>query len=91
MTFGPYRMNDVDILDSGMVFIEGFYDSAPPEIIKAGWNWNLANNDGSLGVHNPSYAYLVVIAGIQALDQAAAESIKLPSWVQGRERLNSLD
>jgi len=43
------------------------YDFADPDLIKAGWNWNLVNNDGSKGVHNPLFATNVLTASIAAL------------------------
>jgi len=45
----------------------GLYDFADPHLIKAGWNWNLVNNDGSKGVHNPLFANNVLTASIAAL------------------------
>jgi hypothetical protein len=45
----------------------GLYDFADPDLIKAGWNWNLVNNDGSKGVHNPGFATNVLAASIAAL------------------------
>lgn len=78
---GPVSANSIDILDGGMNFIEGYYDSAPPGMLKAGWNYALVSNDGSMGVHNPSYAYAVMVSGIDALDPAAAAALPLPGWV----------
>ena len=45
----------------------GLYDFADTDLIKAGWNWNLVNNDGSKGVHNPLFATNVLTASINAL------------------------
>jgi hypothetical protein len=45
----------------------GLYDFADASLIKAGWNWNLVNNDGSKGVHNPLFAANVLAASIAAL------------------------
>jgi hypothetical protein len=45
----------------------GLYDFADPDLIKAGWNWNLINNDGSKGVHNPLFANNVLAASIATL------------------------
>jgi hypothetical protein len=52
---GPKRMTDIDVLPQvGSAF--PLYDAADPILIKSGWNWNLFHNDGSHGVHNPSFA-----------------------------------
>ena len=45
----------------------GLYDFADEALIKAGWNWNLVNNDGSKGVHNPLFTNNVLAASIAAL------------------------
>jgi len=53
--FGPTRMTDIEVLPAtGSAF--PLYDAADPILIKSGWNWNLFHNDGSHGVHNPSFA-----------------------------------
>jgi hypothetical protein len=54
-TFGPYRMNDVNVVDATPEETGQLYDFAEPFLIKSGWNWNLVHNDGSLGIHNPFY------------------------------------
>jgi hypothetical protein len=77
--FGPFRMNDVTILDPMGTPLAAFYDFADPNLIKAGWNWNLVNNDGSLGVHNPTFTYKILAGSIQPLDPFAP--VKLPSWM----------
>jgi hypothetical protein len=80
-TAGPYRMTDVDVLDGVTEDVLGqFYDFADPLLIKAGWNWGLIHNDGSLGVHNPTYAYTVMQAGIMAIDPPAAAEVDWPEW-----------
>jgi len=68
---GPLRMPDVLVVgpDAGEL-----YDTADDRLPKAGWNWNLANNDGSEGVHNPDFTFQVVESGIDALMELAAES-----------------
>jgi len=56
---GLTRMTDVDVLPpAGEPF--AIYDAAHPVLIKSGWNWNLFHNDGSHGVHNPSFASTTV-------------------------------
>jgi hypothetical protein len=84
MTMGPYRMNVVDILNGSMVVLGEFYDFADPNLIKAGWNWALIHNDGSLGVHNPTYAYDAMTAGIAGLSPMAAASIEWPWWLESQ-------
>jgi hypothetical protein len=65
-TFGPYRVNDVDVRAGGAT-LGHLYDFADALVVKAGWNWNLVHNDGSLGVHNPSFAYNVINTSVDAL------------------------
>jgi mono/diheme cytochrome c family protein len=85
VTMGPYAMTAVDVLQpddpNPPVVVGQLYDVAAPELVKAGWNYWLIENDGSGGVHNPSYAFGVLVAGIQALDPAGAAAILPPSWV----------
>jgi hypothetical protein len=66
-TLGPYRMTDVDVVDATPVVIGQLYDFADPDLIKAGWNWGLIHNDGSLGVHNFLFASNVLSTSINAL------------------------
>jgi formate-dependent nitrite reductase cytochrome c552 subunit len=70
---GPYRLPDVLVLDAADAELGGLYDFADPRLIKAGWNWNLANNDGSKGSHNPSFVFEFLDASIDALNELAAE------------------
>ena len=78
-TLGPYRLSDVDVLDDSFVLLGQLYDFADPNLIKAGWNWGLIHNDGSGGIHNPSYAFGALTAGIEVLDPAAA--LAAPWWL----------
>ncbi len=64
---GPVRLSDVDVLDATPASLGELYDFAADGLIKAGWNWNLINNDGSLGVHNPGFVLEVLDASIDAL------------------------
>jgi hypothetical protein len=50
----------------------GIYDVAPPNLMKAFWNWALVTNDGSLGVHNPTFASRVINASRDGLTTAPA-------------------
>ena len=72
-TVGPIRLNDVDVLDATAASLGELYDFADDRLIKAGWNWNLANNDGSRGVHNPSFVFSFLDAAIDGLTALAAE------------------
>ena len=62
-------MNDVIVLDESAEALGELYDFADDQLIKAGWNWNLVNNDGSRGVHNPGFATKVMDAAIDALGE----------------------
>jgi hypothetical protein len=73
-SFGPYRMNDIAVLDgTGAEDPPELYDFADERLIKAGWNWNLANNDGSKGIHNPTFVATFMDASIDALNALAME------------------
>lgn len=64
--YGPLRVGDIDVLTGeGAVKLR---DAAPDELLKAGWNWNLVNNDGTYGVHNPRYALTVLAAARDAVN-----------------------
>jgi hypothetical protein len=67
-TAGPLRVTDVDVIDAIPAKIGELYDFADEGLIKAGWNWNLIHNDGSYGVHNPSWVLAVLDASMDALD-----------------------
>jgi formate-dependent nitrite reductase cytochrome c552 subunit len=71
--YGPFRMNDVGVLDGTGVALGELYDFADERLIKAGWNWNLTNNDGSKGIHNPPFVFEALDAAIDALIVLAAE------------------
>jgi len=64
---GPFAVTDVDVKDGDGTVLGNLYDLADPRLAKAGWNWNLINNDGSLGVHNPGFAFRVLDASVNAL------------------------
>ncbi len=59
-TYGPFRIGDVDVVGPGGTV--ALPDVSPDELLKAGWNYNLIHNDGSHGVHNPTYAIRVLDA-----------------------------
>jgi hypothetical protein len=85
VTMGPYRMSDVDVLQPNdpdpPIVLGQLYDFADPLLIKAGWNYGLIHNDGSGGIHNPSYAFGVLVAGIEALAPPGVAAIERPWWV----------
>jgi hypothetical protein len=63
---GMTRMTDIDVVPAmGESF--PLYNAANPFLIKAGWNWNLIHNDGSLGVHNPLFTFEVLDRSMEAL------------------------
>lgn len=72
-SLGPFRMNDLTVLDATDTDIGQLYDFADERLIKAGWNWNLAMNDGSKGVHNPPFVFAFLDASIDVLNALQAE------------------
>lgn len=60
MMVGPLRVTDIDIVQPAPNPVLALYDVADDRLWKAGWNWALVHNDGSHGVHNPSYAQQVL-------------------------------
>jgi hypothetical protein len=64
---GPTRMPDIDVVDAFNVVQGELYDFAHPTIPKAGWNYLLAHNDGSRGVHNPDFVFAAMNSAIDAL------------------------
>ncbi len=63
---GPARLTDVDVVMGGGG-TTAIYNVVGANLLKAGWNWNLVNNDGSLGVHNPSFVTDVLVNAVQAM------------------------
>ncbi len=63
---GLTRLTDVDVVrpDGSTVAV---YNVVSANLLKAGWNWNLVNSDGSLGIHNPGFIDAVLDASIDAL------------------------
>ena len=69
-TLGPYPLSDVDVVavvDETPTLIGQLYDFADDRLPKAGWNWTLIHNDGSHGIHNPSFAFEALDVAIDAL------------------------
>jgi hypothetical protein len=53
----------------------------PPKFLKAAYNWQFVNNDGSLGVHNAPFAVGILKASIADLT-GDANNDGLPDWWQ---------
>jgi formate-dependent nitrite reductase cytochrome c552 subunit len=68
---GPVRLADVNVETDAGVLLDEFYNRADDRLPRAGWNWNLINNDGSVGVHNPGFA-------LEVLDTSADELAEIP-------------
>ncbi|UCC32448.1 MAG: hypothetical protein JSU86_09235, partial [Phycisphaerales bacterium] len=66
-TVGPLRLTDMSVIDGTGATIGTINEFAADDLIKAGWNWNLANNDGSKGVHNPPWVFAFLDASIDAM------------------------
>ena len=65
---------DVAVLDgTGAEDPPNLYDFADDRLPKAGWNWLLAHNDGSHGIHNPTFVFDLLDASIEALSALAME------------------
>jgi len=73
VTVGPVAVSDVDVVDPMSNVLGMLYDFADARLIKSGWNWNLIHNDSSRGVHNPSFAFGVLDASIDALAALGSE------------------
>jgi len=64
---GGVRLPDVRVIDATDTDLGELYDFASEALAKSGWNWILVSNDGSHGVHNPSFVGNVLDASITAL------------------------
>lgn len=71
---GAIRMNEVRVLDSdaAMTDLGDLYDFTDDRIPRAGWNWALAHNDGSDGVHNPDFVSRFLSASVAAMNDVLA-------------------
>ena len=69
----PFRMDDIHVIDGTGATVGNLYAGIDERIIKAGWNWTLAHNDGSHGVHNPTFVFDLLDAATDALLELAAE------------------
>ena len=71
---GPMSMADVEVVPSDGEPYD-IYDDRRPDLPKSGWNYILFHNDGSLGVHNPSF----VMNAIEAYDRSDRRGWRLRS------------
>lgn len=83
--FGPYRMPDIVVLDGDLIEIGQLYDFADESLPKSGWNWALVHNDGSQGVHNPTFAYTTLSAAIFSLNPGMAATVDWPDWMPAQQ------
>lgn len=56
---------DLELDPEGARTVTGFF---PEEVVAARWNYMMVLNDGSMGVHNPSYIKAILEASIAALE-----------------------
>jgi hypothetical protein len=78
--WGPYRLQDIDVFDSGMTDVGALYEFGDDAVLKAGWNWALIHNDGSRGVHNPFFASGSLIAARDAMLGAEPPALPAQQW-----------
>ncbi|MCO6436043.1 MAG: hypothetical protein J5J06_03045 [Phycisphaerae bacterium] len=69
---GPVGLNSVKVIDDADTDLGDIYMFADERLVKAGWNYNLANNDGSMGVHNPDFVFGFLTASIDGLTALAS-------------------
>ncbi|MGD8440709.1 MAG: multiheme c-type cytochrome [Holophagae bacterium] len=67
MEYGPYGVGNIDVVPAAGDPV-AIWTVAPGDLLKSGWNFLLFETDGSLGVHNPSFAEDVLEATEDALD-----------------------
>ncbi len=72
-TIGPLGVNNIKVIDGSGTDIGEILNFADPRLVKAGWNWNLGQNDGSRGVHNPTFVFTFIDLAIDALNDLAQE------------------
>jgi len=65
---GGVRLPDVKVIDGSATDLGELYDFADEALAKSGWNWILIHNDGSHGVHNPSFVTGALDASIAAVE-----------------------
>jgi hypothetical protein len=74
-TYGPISIGSINVVGAGGNL--GQYASA--ELLKASWNYHLILDDGSLGVHNPFFAYGALVAARDALVATPGAAALAPS------------
>lgn len=67
---GPFRLPDIEVIRPAPMPPLAITDVAEEGLLKAGWNWALVTNDGSMGVHNPRFALEVLDAARDAVGGA---------------------
>lgn len=67
---GPLAVSSIDVVRPTPMPAVALSDVVEPELLKAGWNWALVTNDGSMGVHNPRFALQVLDAARDAVGGA---------------------
>jgi hypothetical protein len=70
---GMSRLPDTLVLDATDTELGELYDFADDRLPQSGWNWLLVHNDGSLGVHNPTFAGDILDATIEQIQALNAE------------------
>jgi len=73
---GPVGANLIKVLDGTGASKGDLYNNSvknPDErLMKAGWNWNLVESDGSQGVHNPTFVFSLLDLAIDNLNNLLA-------------------
>ena len=68
-----FRMDDIHLIDGTGAKVGNLYTGVDERIIKAGWNLILAHNDGSHGVHNPTFVFDLLDAATDEMLDLAGE------------------
>jgi len=77
-TVGPIAVSSIDVIPAGAADSYTLVEAANPNLLKAGWNYNLIHSDGSLGVHNPGFIFGALdMANGLALDGVVPGSVKI--------------
>lgn len=66
-SFGPFAINSINVVRPAPMGPLGLHLAGSPDLLKAGWNYNLVANDGSRGAHNPTYVLAVLDGARDAL------------------------
>ncbi|RJP36814.1 MAG: hypothetical protein C4547_06745 [Phycisphaerales bacterium] len=70
-----HSVADISVLDGGGEVVGVLFDFADEEgvLVRAGWNWNLVTNDGSKGVHYPSFVTNVLSQTITRMKELTGQ------------------